>query len=750
MRVSTRHPSTLVALLAAAVLALLAGLVAATSTAEAHADLASSTPAEGSSFPRSPQRVEITFTEQVAVEQSGIHVLDVSGARVDLDDLRGVEGDPFTLRVGLPADLPEGIYTVAWNNLSSVDGHTLSGSYVFFIGSGTFPSTGGQGTVVPGDDGGDALPVAEPLTRWSVLLGLVLLAGTPWVFGLVLAGATPAEEARTLREQVEQLAVLGGGVVLFAGAMQLVLKLNETGGDLSLLTDTRWGAGWLLRTVLATIATVGYALPVFVRGARLPRQVRPLLPAIALAAALSVSLTSHGAAAEDYALMAGLVDAMHVLATIAWGGGLVAFLVLAWHVRSGRGQSERAQSEVLRAAVPRFTVLGGLATFTLAVTGIYAAWLHVGAFDGIATAYGRGVALKVLLLALLVTVAAMNTTWVRRRVGNPREVLAGARWLRRLLAAEVALIVLVLASSGVLTSIEPARQQLASEERAEGMVTESEDAGLEIRSAIAPGNVGPNRVSVTLSRNGDRYEDATAVELRYVNMEAALSATTVPLAKQEDGTWALAEPAILTVDGIYQFSFRVQWPEGLDATQATQFETGAVRATRVVDVRTAWWAGGAVLIAIGAAMIVANTLASRRHLIRSELLGWSGGAIVAAALILATRAPEVIGPATNPMPATAESIAAGGEIYAANCVRCHGTDYSGNGPDADTLPARPVDLVLHFPQHSDGQHYAVIENGRPQSGMPAWKDDLTEEQIWDVINFLRSETEALMPTLNAP
>src|SRR5690606_14748710 len=138
-------------------------------------------------------------------------------------------------------------------------------------GSGSFPSAGGQGTTAPEAEG-DPLPVAEPLTRWSVLLGLVLLAGAPWVFGLVLAGTTPAEEARTLREQFEQLAVLGGGVVLFAGAMQLVLKLNETGGDLSLITGTRWGAGWTLRTVLATIATVGYALPVFFRGTRPPRR----------------------------------------------------------------------------------------------------------------------------------------------------------------------------------------------------------------------------------------------------------------------------------------------------------------------------------------------------------------------------------------------------------------------------------------------------------------------------------------------
>src|SRR5690606_20709300 len=108
-------------LLAAVVLAVLTALLVTPNTAEGHANLASSTPAEGATFPRSPQRVEITFTEQIAIEQSGIRVLDVNGNRVDLDDLRGVEGDPLTIRVGLPADLPDGVYTVAWNNLSTVD-----------------------------------------------------------------------------------------------------------------------------------------------------------------------------------------------------------------------------------------------------------------------------------------------------------------------------------------------------------------------------------------------------------------------------------------------------------------------------------------------------------------------------------------------------------------------------------------------------------------------------------------------------
>ncbi len=727
--------AAILATLAFAVLAVLAAALLPARTAEAHANIDVSFPAAGEVLTRSPQRIEITFTEAIALDQSHIHVLDTDGARVDLDDLRLVEGDPRTLRVGV-SDLPEGAYTVDWGNLSTVDGHTITGSYVFFVGAAAFtpPDPADAGT-------SESIPIAEPLARWGVLLGLVLLAGVPWTFGLVLARTTSAEDAASLRRDAERLALAGGAIVLAVGAAQLALKLSEADAGLSLVTDTRWGNGWALRTALAALATAGHAL-----GPRnLPRRVRPLLPAVAVTAALSVSLTSHGAAAEDYALVAGFVDALHVLATVTWGGGLVAFLVLA-----RRQRTDRLQSEVLRAAIPRFAVLGGLATLTLAITGAYAAWLHVGSFDAIATTYGRGIAIKASLLVTLVGVAAVNTVWVRRHVRHPRDVARGRTWLRRLLAVEVALIAVVLAASATVTSIEPARQQRAAEARAAGVVTESEDAGLTIRSAITPGEVGPNVLTVELLRRGERYEDATAVEVRYVNVEAALSASTAPLDRRADGTWVLNQPAILSVNGVYEFNVRVQWPAGVDARQTVRFETGVERATSEVNPASAWRTGLLAFVAVGFAMIGANTLASRRRVMRGEVLGWSGAALAALALLLWSRSPEPPVTADNPIPATAESLARGSDLYATNCARCHGADFDGNGPDAGTLPARPADLVLHFPQHSDGQHFAVISNGRPASGMPAWQGALSEDDIWNVINYLRAETEARTPTLQAP
>ncbi len=731
-----RRFRTATAILAVAlIVATLIGVFPGPRPAEAHANLVSARPAPDAVLDESPTFIELMFSEQIAAAQSDIQVLDVNGDRVDLGDTAPVAGDPLSLKVSVE-QLPDGAYTVLWSNLSTVDGHTLTGSYVFFVGSSDFAAP----TAVAGEDDG-SFPIAEPAVRWAILAGVASLAGSPWVFGLVLASTVNNDERRALRRTVERIAAAGGALVVAVGVLQLLLKLHETQSGLELLTETRWGMGWTLRTLFAALAAGAYALG----PARLPASVRRGVIPAALGAALAVSLTSHGAAGEGYALVAGLVDAAHVLAAVAWGGGLVAFLMLARPART-----DRASSEVLRAAIPRFSVVGGIATATLALTGMYAAWLNVGSVDAAATAYGRGVVLKVALLIVLIAVAGANTTWVRRRVAPPRGVGVGARWLRRLLSLEIALVVVVLLASALVTSLEPARQERAADERSAGVETTTEDAGLTITSTISPGAIGPNELRVRLSRNGDPYDNATAVELHYVNLEAALSTTTVELRRDGEGGWTLPQPAIITVDGVYEFRLRVQWPEGIDALQAVRFETGVDRSTSQLSPTTAWWAGILVLAGVGATMVAANAVGSRKRVVRGEVLGWTGAAIAAGAFLLWGRAPEAAASISNPIPATASSLARGADVYVLHCARCHGEEFDGTGAEAAGLPAQPANLVLHFPQHPDGQHFAVISNGRVQSGMPAWAGLLADEEIWDVINYLRIETEKRGPTLQVP
>lgn len=91
----------------------------------------------------------------------------------------------------------------------------------------------------------------------------------------------------------------------------------------------------------------------------------------------------------------------------------------------------------------------------------------------------------------------------------------------------------------------------------------------------------------------------------------------------------------------------------------------------------------------------------------------------------------------NPNQATAESVAAGRKVFMTNCVLCHGEKADGNGATAKTLPVKPANLgdkALIGPQ-SDGALAWKILTGR--GPMPSWAPVLQEDQIWNVVNFIR-------------
>ena len=96
--------------------------------------------------------------------------------------------------------------------------------------------------------------------------------------------------------------------------------------------------------------------------------------------------------------------------------------------------------------------------------------------------------------------------------------------------------------------------------------------------------------------------------------------------------------------------------------------------------------------------------------------------------------------ATNPISSTTDSIDRGATTYANSCARCHGVDARGGGADSATTKVPPPALSgpsSHLTAHSDGDLFTFIHDGLP-GGMPQWAGTLSDNQIWDVINFLRS------------
>lgn len=95
----------------------------------------------------------------------------------------------------------------------------------------------------------------------------------------------------------------------------------------------------------------------------------------------------------------------------------------------------------------------------------------------------------------------------------------------------------------------------------------------------------------------------------------------------------------------------------------------------------------------------------------------------------------------NPVPASAEAIEAGRQLYQQQCAGCHGASGLGDGPQAANLKPPPADLRLHVPLHPDSQIYGFISGGFPGSAMPAFAGRLTDTEMWNLVHYLRSLTQ---------
>ncbi|MEO8159354.1 MAG: cytochrome c [Betaproteobacteria bacterium] len=117
---------------------------------------------------------------------------------------------------------------------------------------------------------------------------------------------------------------------------------------------------------------------------------------------------------------------------------------------------------------------------------------------------------------------------------------------------------------------------------------------------------------------------------------------------------------------------------------------------------------------------------------------WILVAIAAAGIGLAAAYADLLRSAfdRNPIPPSAESIARGRQIFAQDCAVCHGPE--GRGDGAAALPQRPKDLskIAPPPVFPDGVVAYRIRNG--VNMMPAFKGALRENEIWDLLNFIRS------------
>lgn len=122
------------------------------------------------------------------------------------------------------------------------------------------------------------------------------------------------------------------------------------------------------------------------------------------------------------------------------------------------------------------------------------------------------------------------------------------------------------------------------------------------------------------------------------------------------------------------------------------------------------------------------------------------GVFLAAIVVVGEMGPIEHGGAVlqdNPIPPTEESVRAGNVVYRRFCRSCHGVEGKGDGGGAPpgSKPANLVDDEWDY-GGTDAEISKTIQEGIPPDLiMAAWEGRISDEDIWNLINYMRDLAE---------
>jgi hypothetical protein len=254
------------------------------------------------------------------------------------------------------------------------------------------------------------------------------------------------------------------------------------------------------------------------------------------AAMLGDVMTSHAAAAHSWRWFKEGTQLVHFAAAGVWAGGLAALVV----TLRGLDTGERAR------AARRFSGAAGVALVVVAASGALRALDEVGAWGRLWSAtFGRWVLLKIVLLAVLAGLGALN------RYRHVRRAEDSARPLRRVAGVELLVIAVVLVATGFLQNLAPATSTAAPKAPPPVVVLGHDFATtVRIRLTVTPGMAGFNTFTAQIVD----YDSGKPVVADKVSLHFAfptrpdVGSSDLTLARQRDGSYT-AQGANLALDG---------------------------------------------------------------------------------------------------------------------------------------------------------------------------------------------------------
>ena len=243
---------------------------------------------------------------------------------------------------------------------------------------------------------------------------------------------------------------------------------------------------------------------------------------------------------------------------------------------------------------------------------------------------------------------------------------------------------------------------------------------------------------IWMPRVGDiRFDQRVSLAgvVRLVRVELAVVLLILLVAATVSGTLPAAHDQL-----VWPFSFRF-------SVAATW--SGAWVAWRVT--------GGVVLLVIS---VVLGAAVRQRLRGVDAKAGVRGLAAMAAVTLLAGLALSLPALTVDAYPDTyrrtdtayaAVSVARGAELFGQHCIACHGAGGKGDGPAAARLPKPPANLTEpHTALHTAGDLFWWLTHGRPAGGMPGFESQMSVEERWDMVNFLRAFSSGFQARILTP
>ena len=433
-------------------LAALLSVLSFAGAAWAHATLLASEPADGSVLAQPPKMVQLHFNESVTPAVIG--VVDAGGKAREV----ATRAVGQSVLIVLPDDLPQGTQVVSYRVVSQ-DGHPVAGALVFSIGAAT-------GAAPPPKAG--PLPVLIWLARIGVYLGLFVGVGGAFFAAWIGQGPSGATASRGA------LAIGLVGAVASLGLQGLDLLNLPLAG---IVTSASWtsalatslGPSLLIAIVVMAIAWYAWKSPRILIS-------RALNTLAIVGVGLSLAASGHAATAPPQWLTRPSLF-LHGVVAAYWIGALAPLTAMAY-------RRDNSLPRVLR----QFSVIAMPLVGLLVLSGLLLSVIQLGSIRAlIDTPYGIILSIKLALVTLLLTLAALN-----RFLLTP-VVVADCRNTRPLLGSiltECVLIICILAVVAGWRFTPPPRLSTASTAAPLSVHIHTDAAMFQV--LVSPGKVGSN------------------------------------------------------------------------------------------------------------------------------------------------------------------------------------------------------------------------------------------------------------------